>query len=230
MAKRKRSKQQEDEVLVDIVQAREQAQDVFEKYQVPILGGLLLFVILVGGYFVYTNLIQGPKEISAADQMYRAEYQFSRDSFALALENPGGGYPGFLDIIDQYGSTKAGNLAHYYAGVSYLHLGLHDAALEFMKDFKADGEVTPATKNGVIGDIYAEKGDLEQALSFYKKAMAAAKDDNYLGAYFTFKTGMLLEKQGQAAEALKLYQDVKVNYPESDIAQDIERYIARLGG
>lgn len=230
MAKQKRRKQEEDEVLVDIVQARESAQNFYEKNQILILGGLLLFVVIVGGYFVYTNMIKAPKEVQAASQMYRAEYQFSRDSFALALENPGSGYPGFLDIIDQYGGTEAGNLANYYAGVSYLHLGLYDAALDYLGDFNADGKVTPATKNGVMGDIYAEKGDLEQALNYYKKAMGEAKNDEYLGPYFTLKTGMLLEKQGKTAEALSLYQEIKTAYPNSTVAQDIDRYIARLGG
>ncbi len=28
-----------------------------------------------------------------------------------------GNYPGFLEIIDDYGMTDAANLAHYYAGV-----------------------------------------------------------------------------------------------------------------
>jgi hypothetical protein len=52
--------------------------------------------------------------------MMLAQQQFEKDSFQLALTNPGGGYSGFLDIIDSYSGTKTANLAKYYAGICYL--------------------------------------------------------------------------------------------------------------
>ncbi len=47
---------------------------------------------------------------------------FESDSMDLALNGNGANY-GFLDIIDEYGSTPAGNSAHYYAGYSYYSKG-----------------------------------------------------------------------------------------------------------
>ena len=40
--------------------------------------------------------------------------------YNLAL-NGGEGKYGFIDIIDNYGSTDAGNLANYYAGMAFLN-------------------------------------------------------------------------------------------------------------
>ena len=43
--------------------------------------------------------------------MFKGEQYFAKDSFNLALNGNGADYEGFEAIIDQYGSTSAGNLA-----------------------------------------------------------------------------------------------------------------------
>ena len=86
--------------------------------------------MIVGGYLFYDLMVKTPNENAAKEAMYRAEEQFARDSFALALENPGAGFGGFLDIIDEYPGTSAANLAKYYSGISYLNLGRYEAAID----------------------------------------------------------------------------------------------------
>ena len=44
------------------------------------------------------------------------------------------------------------------------------------------------------------------------------------------RLGMLYEKQGQAADARKQYQQIKDQYPNSSEARDIEKYLIRLEG
>ena len=44
-------------------------------------------------------------------------------------------YLGFIDIADDYSSTKAGKLANYYAGLSYLYLGEFENAIDYLEDF-----------------------------------------------------------------------------------------------
>ena len=61
--------------------------------------------------------------------MYAIRSYYEKDSFNLAI-NGDGTNPGFLDIIEDYSATPAGNLANYYVGVSYLHLGQYEDALE----------------------------------------------------------------------------------------------------
>jgi len=103
MGKRKKKN---DETLVDIVEKKEQAQELYNDNQNLILGGLLLFVLLAGGIFAWNNFYKQPRQQNAVKEMSQAQFQFDRDSFALALDNPGGGNPGFLDIIDQYGGMQ----------------------------------------------------------------------------------------------------------------------------
>ncbi len=230
MAKRKKKqKRQEEETLVDIVEARDQATDFFEKNQNYILGGLLLAVLIFGGLFAYNNFYKKPKQQEAVKEMFQAERQFERDSFALALTNPGGGNPGFLDIIDQYGGTPAANIANYYAGISYLNLGKFDAAIEYLSDYSPAGNVTPAMKYGALGDAYSEKEDFDTALSNYKKA-ASASDNDLLTPYYLKKVGLLNEKMGNTSEASSYYKQIKEKYPDSPDGRDIDKYIARVNG
>lgn len=51
--------------------------------------------------------------------------------------------------------------------------------------------------------------------------------NNSLSPVFLKEAGMLLEKQGKKADALKIYQDIKKKYVNSPAYQDIDKYIER---
>jgi len=172
-------------------------------------------------------MYKAPKEVESQNQMRQAQYQFERDSFALALTNPGGGYSGFLDIIDNYGGTKAGNLANYYAGISYLNLGQYEVAIDYLNDFRATDNVLPITKNGAIAAAYGELEDYDKAISYYKKAINAG-DNEFLIAYYHKNIGLLYEKQGNFADSKKHFEEIKTKYPNSVQSTDIDKYIARV--
>jgi tetratricopeptide (TPR) repeat protein len=225
MATRKKSVKKADETLVDIVEVKEQAEDFFEQYRTIILGGLTLLVVVVGGWFAYNNFYKMPRQNEAVEQMFQAQQQFEKDSFQLALTNPGGG-KGFLDIIEGYKGTPAANLAHYYAGIAYLNLGQYDAAIDYLKDFSPAGEVLPAMKSGALGDAYSEKGDFSAAMSYYKKA--AGEENELLTPYYLKKVGMLHERDGDFQAAKKAYQQIKDDYPNSPDGRDIDKYIIRV--
>jgi tetratricopeptide (TPR) repeat protein len=228
MAKRSNRKQDKaDDLLVDLIEVQGQAKSLFEQYQTYILGGVAALVIVVGGWFAYTYLYMAPKQKEAVEQMYRAQLQFERDSFALALTNPAPGFSGFLDIIDNYKGTKAANAANYYAGICYLHLGSYDAALDYLKSFSPDGEVLPIMKYGAMGDAYSELQDFSRALSNYERAVKAG-DNDFLVAYYLKKIGMLHEHNGDMAKARKSYEQIKSDYPLTPAGSDIEKYLSRV--
>jgi tetratricopeptide (TPR) repeat protein len=228
MAKRKQGKKVTDETLVDIVEVRDQAQDFMTRNQNYIFFGLVVAVVAVGA-LVFWNIRNESRNEEAIEQMYQAQYQFERDSFASALTNPGGGYMGFLDILEEYGSTKAGNTANYYIGISYLNLGRHEAAIDYLKDFKPQDDIMPIMKYGAIGDAYSELGDMENALKFYQRAVDAGKVDQ-LQAYYLKKVGLLHEYQEEYDQALEAFEQIKSDYPLSPEGRDIDRYILRVTG
>lgn len=230
MAKRKVD--QTDTVIAEEVSGTSglNVQAILNKYQNIILyvaGGI---VVLVLGWLGYKKLIVEPKQTEAVASMWQAELQFGRDSFQLALENPGGGFDGFLAIADKYSGTPAGNLANYYCGVCYLHTGNYDQALEYLKDYSASTDEMAAVKNGCIGDVYAEKQDYISAESYYKKAANASKNDLIAG-YYLKKLGMFYEFQNKQDEAIKAFERLRKDFPNpaSSDWREVEKYIYRAG-
>lgn len=226
MAIRRKQNKKSEETLIDLTQARAKANNFFDQHQKTIIGAVAGLVIVVGGWFVYQNLIKGPKEDKAMAQMWMAQVQFEQDSFQVALENPGGGYSGFLSIIQDYSGTKAGNMAKYYAGISYLNLGNFDSALKYLEDFDADGVVGPAMKYGALGDAYSELNQMDKAATNYKKA-ADATENELLTPYYLKKLALLHESQNEVDKALEIYKRIKGEYPNSNEALSIDKYIAR---
>ena len=225
MAKRKNSNY--DDTLVDVVEVKEHAQDYFEKHKSVILGFLTVLIIAVGSFIVYKYMIQMPKERQAELAIFKAEQQFQRDSFALALENPGGGYEGFLDIIDNYSGTKTANLASLYAGICYMNVGRYSDAISYLENYDADGSYGPILKNGNLGDAYSELQDFDKALSYYQKATTTS-EDALLTPYYLYKLGLLSVRVGDEAGAKKAYTRIKDNYPKSEEGTKVKKLLATL--
>ncbi|HRO08138.1 MAG TPA: tetratricopeptide repeat protein [Saprospiraceae bacterium] len=228
MAKGKQ-KAADSDTLVDIEHVKGgsiSAANWFEQNQKLVTNIVIGIAALVAIYMAYKYLYMGPREMEAVNEMYVAEEQFAKDSFALALENPGGGFKGFIGIIDEYSGTKAANLAKYYAGVSYLNLGKFEDAIQYLEDYSAKDEVTTATKAGALGDAYAEKGDKDKAMTMYKKASAFEND--MLTPYYLHKIAMMYYADGKTKEALEQLEVIKNKYPTSPEKDMAERLIARL--
>jgi|AntRauTorckE5430_2_1112549.scaffolds.fasta_scaffold02245_2 tetratricopeptide (TPR) repeat protein len=217
-----------DDTLVDIVEVRDQGLDFFEKNRNTIVYGAILVAALIAAYFVYQTFVKLPAEKNAMEAMQQAQVQFERDSFNLALVAPGQGGMGFVGIIEEYGSTKAGNLANYYAAVSYLNIGKYEAALDYAKSFDADGSLLPAMKYGIIGDAESELNNMDAALTAYRSAVDAAGDNFVTGGYYLNKLGLLLRSQGKNEEALKAFRRLKVEYGQSPEAATADKYITML--
>ncbi|MCO6460953.1 MAG: tetratricopeptide repeat protein [Saprospiraceae bacterium] len=191
-----------------------------------IIGILAAIAIIIGGYFIYKSFFINPKNKTAADQMFQAQFMFDKDSFQLALNNPGMGGSGFLKIIENYGNTPTGNIAKYYAGISYLHLNDYDKAIKYLEDYSPAGEITPTMTYVALGDAYSEKKNDDKALSYYQKAVKNAEND-LTGPYALKKLGLFQEKLGKYADAAKSYKAIMDNYGKTNDANNIEPYYER---
>ncbi len=111
VANRQNEDLQDDNPILDLTEVREEVQDFWGHYQNLILGVIGGIILIFGGWYAYKHLYQEPRQQKAVEQMFQAELMFEKDSFNLALTNPGGGFSGFLDIINSYSGTKAANLS-----------------------------------------------------------------------------------------------------------------------
>ena len=217
-----------DETIVDIGSTYQQLETFFNKNKKILTIAMGALVVLVGGYMYYTEMIQKPKEKKALEEIFTAEFFFAKDSFNLALNGREGEFYGFLQVIDEYGGTKAGNLANYYAGVCYLRMGQFEDAISHLKKFKSSDVILGPMALGCIGDAYRELGQSEEAALYYEKA--AGKSDNaFTAPMYLKKAGMTYEEDLKDLEkALKAYKKIREEYGNSTEGRDIGRYITRL--
>lgn len=187
----------------------------------------IILILMVGGYFGFKYLYQKPREDKAVAMMFKAQHYFAIDSFRLALEGDGNNY-GFLKVIDRYGNTKAGNQARYSAGVSYVHLGEYQKGIDYLKKFNANDKIVQGISYGIMGDAYMELGNNKEGIKQYKRA-AEYDDNDLISPLYLMRAAQALEMEGDTKEALTLYKKVKNQYPTSAQAQDIDKYLARLG-
>ena len=224
MAKKKDKKP--DQNLENVESALSRTEMFIEKNQKTITYALVIVIVIVMGFFGYKKFILQPKVKEAVAESFIAENNFAKDSFRLALEGDGVNY-GFLDIIDNYGSTPYGNLAKYYAGVSYLKLGEFDAAIEYLKDFKSDDMMVGANSEGLIGDAYLELNDMKNAVKHYEKAAKQANNE-FLSPVYLMKAGQTYELMENYEKALDIYNKIEKEWYGSREQRMIEKYQERV--
>jgi tetratricopeptide (TPR) repeat protein len=181
----------------------------------------------VGGWYGYKEYIVKPKEDKAAEAMFKAQQYFSMDSSNLVL-NGDGQSKGVLYVISNYGGTKAANLAHYYAGISYLKLGDFNKAVTHLKDFSTSAKQVQLMAYGALGDAYSELNKKDEAIDSYKKAASAFEKDENNSSEYLFRAALLSETAGKTTEALALYKEIKEKFPKTDKGFQADKYIYRL--
>lgn len=186
---------------------------------------LIAIVALIAIYFSINQFYLKPLEDEAQTEIFRAQQYFEKDSFALALKG-NDNFKGFETIADEYGLTKAGNLANYYAGICNLRLGNFDEAIDYLKDFETSNTILNILKNGALGDAYVEKGDLSKGADYYVKA-AKIHGNKTTSPIYLKKAGIVFEELKEYDDAIEVYEIIKKEYVESSEAGDIDKYIAR---
>ena len=200
------------------------AEQFFEQHKNTLFYILIAIVAVVAIYFAYTKLYKEPLREEARGQMFLAEQSFARDSFALALNGDGNAF-GFLQIEEEYGSN-AGKALPFYIGVCQLHLGQYNEAISSLKKYNGKDEVIAARALCCIGDAYVELNDYKSAYDYFMKA--ANYRDNAYAVQYLMKAALVCEEMGNTAEALKIYQRIKVDYSQTTEGRDIDKYIGRL--
>ncbi len=206
-------------------------EDFVARNQKWILGFVAVVAVAAIGYTLYTKFIAEPNEVEAAKEMYLAQknFQLATDGTAsdslynLSLNGADGKF-GFLQIAKEYAGTDAGNLANYYAGMAYLNTNKFDEAITYLGQFKANDAMLNALALGGIGDAYAQKNQMKEALEYYKKALSSNEND-FTTPRFTLKAGKTALGLGNKEEALKLFSEIKEKYESSAEAQGIDALI-----
>jgi tetratricopeptide (TPR) repeat protein len=201
--------------------------DFVKNNQKALTSAIVIVVVLLAGYFGYSELYQKPREAKAADAMFAAEKYFAQDSSNLVL-NGDGTSKGVLYVIKEFGGTQAANLAKYYAGISYFRTGDYNKSIEYLKDFSTSAKQVQAIAYGTIGDAYSELKKNDEAIESYKKAGTFFPEDDGISSEYLFRAAALLETLGKTEDAITIYKDIKTKYPKSEKGFTADKYIYRL--
>jgi len=220
----KNKKEDNPQGIKNVEQTLTSTEQFLEENYKPLLIGLGVVVVLVGLFWL-GRMYLGKQNDEAQSQMYQAQKYLEVDSINLALNGDGNNL-GFLDIAREYKFTSAGNLAKYGAGICYLHLGNYEEAIDFLNKYSKKDKVIGSIAIGATGDAYVELGDVEKGISKYLEAADFA-GNSFNTPLFLMKAAELYEMNGKYTDALKLYQQIKDEYPGSTEGSSIEKYIAR---
>lgn len=219
---------QQKQVAPQDIEAVTKTEAFFEKYQKQILYGICAIVVIAAAWIGYVQFLHNPKIQKSNEALAKCENYFNADNYDKALNGDGQGCIGFLQVAKEYGSTKAGNLAHLYAGICYAQTEKWEEAKTELEKFstKDDAIISPASL-GLLGNVYANLGQNDKAIEYFLKAAKKA-DNNSLSPNYLIQAGQLYEAQGKPQKALDCYREVKTKYLNSMAYQEIDKYIERL--
>jgi len=182
-------------------------------------------VLMVAIYIAYLKLYLGPREVTAANQMYVAQDFWAKKDWDKAIKGDAG-YPGFEKIISEYSNTKTANLAYFYLGSAYLNKGEYRKSIDNFLKYSGNDVMVAAEAFGGAGDASVELKDYDKAEDYFKKAVDKASNP-FLSPLYLKKLGLVYEAKKDNQAAVETYKKIKTDYPASAEAQNIDAYIAR---
>lgn len=200
------------------------SEEFIQKNQKKIIAVICAIVAVALIIFCYYRFYKQPRELKAAEALFTSENYFNAGDYQTALDGDAA-TPGLVSVIDNYGSTKAGNLAKYYAGIANLRLGNYDAAAKYLDSYSGKDLYTKSLSLMAQGDAKMELGNTQDAVKLYVKA-AETNTNELTTPTALFKAGMGYMILGDNAKALTYFKQIKSEYPRSTEWPEIDKYIA----
>ena len=224
------------EVFNTLDEGANKTEEFVAKNQKYIYIIVALAAVIVLGYLGWQRFVQEPRELEAGNEMFQAQQYFdaalvagtaaqSDSLYNMALKGGAGKY-GFLDIIDEYSSTNAANLANYYAGFAYLNSSKYQEAIEYLEDFKSKDEILAPLAKGGIGDAFMQLNQPEEALNFYDEA-AKMRSNEFTAPRFLMKAALTAIQLGKGEQAEKYLNRINDEFPNAPEADQVQVYLGR---
>jgi tetratricopeptide (TPR) repeat protein len=171
-------------------------------------------IVIVGLVMLFRSNSQ-KNEATAAHELSRIETYYVKGDYENALK-PNDTIPtvrgekvvGLLSIVDEYGSTLAGQRATLYAADAYYALGKFAEAKTYYD--KAIGSSIDVIKIGGLAGMAAcseKDGKFKEAADGYTQAANLITDDQLRLRYLYF-SGLCNEKAGNKDAAKQVYRDI----------------------
>ena len=223
MAKKKQDFAKQDERLEEVNETLTGAGKWIEDNANVLTWVIAAIALVVMGVIALNQYVIKPKALEASNENAKAVVYFMNGDYDKALNGDDAECIGFAAIADEY-HNQQGELAALYAGICHFEKGEYEEAAKYLKKFDAkDLNIDPAAHQ-LLGDAYVELGEFGKAAKAFE---AAAKSGNDLIAPMSLKkAGIVYLHEGKNAQAKKAFERIKADFPQSNEAQDIDKYIA----
>ncbi len=203
------------------------ATSFYEENKKNISIGLTVFVaVLVVGFFYMKN--RNADNEKAATEVAKVYSFYDNGQYQIAIDGVRErNIVGLKSIVDEYGSTHAGNLGKLYLANAYYNLNKYNEALKEYEDFSADGQMLTVSRFAGLGACYEVLMKYKEAAENFEKA--ATKYSNDMNAAENMNNAARnYAAAGMKDLAVELYKKLKKSYPTTTFAREADRYIAKL--
>ena len=217
------TEQKKDEMVQETVSSTEK---FLVKNQKTIISVVVAIIVVIAAILAVKQFYFEPREEKAQAALFQSVIAFEQEMYDVALDGSEE-FDGLLAVIDNYGATKAGNLACVYAGLAYYERGEYENAKAYLSKFSADDVLLAPAVTAAIGNALVNMDNAAEAVKYFEKAAKAAANEVFSPLYL-MKAANVYEKLGDKAAALKVYETIKNDYPTSQQASTIDTYIERV--
>ena len=195
-----------------------------KKQIAPVLVGV---VVLILGVVVYLNNRATNNEKASTD-LARVFSYFDNGQYQQAIDGiPEKGIPGLKSIVENYGGTRAGDMARFYLASANYSLGRFDEALEQFEDTGDLGPRLVVARLSGIAACYEAKQKYAEAGEYFEKATTAYAEDLNAAENLN-NAARSYASAGNKEKAIELYKKLKKNYPTTSFGREADRFISQL--
>jgi tetratricopeptide (TPR) repeat protein len=208
----------------------------YEFYKKNFVTSILLVVVFFGvllgtiGYnYIYKDFFEKPANEKSIEKLWQAETKaLDEQDWLTAIEGDSlGFYNGFKQIAKKYSGNKGGEIAQYDLGIAYLNNKEYENAIDALKKVNFDDELLSTITLGAIGDAYLQLGAVTDALEFYTKAFER-RDNDLSSPIYMMKAALCHEIEGNYDNAITIYRNLYLKYPNSILSIKAEKYMESL--
>lgn len=204
----------------------------YDQYKKYVNYGITALIAIIVVIVIYVNNKNANDE-KAATELGKIFSIYDRGSsdpqqYQLAIDGqPERGLMGLKSIVDNYGNTSSGEVARFYLAHAYMNLDKTDEALKAFDSFSSDNDLLTASAYAGMAACYEKKNDIEKAASYYEKAARTAADQSSTPEYLN-SAAICYGKNGEKEKAVSIFKRIKKEYPKSQVAREVDRYISQF--
>ena len=181
--------------------------------------GILAIAVLILAYIYFIRIPGIENANNALGAVDMMQLNGANDS-TLMVE--------YQNVADNYG-YDAGSLASLKAGKLLFKAGKYEDAIKYLKKYDTTENIVGASSQALIGDCYANLNNLDEAVSYMKKAVKKSNENELYTPIYLVKLAHLYRAQQKYDDEYDAYNEIKTKYPTFGQAYqlDVEKYLER---